>query len=460
MRRRDTYPWSSGRTTAVAILFGLLVSVPAWADVPEAYRTMWDDPDVVARIDRDTEQYRKADAVIEVVDANGVPVRGAKITARQKTHEFLFGCNLFVLGQLETPALNTKYEKAFTHLFNFATVPFYWGDLEPQQGRPRYAEGASYIWRRPPPDRLVKWCKAHEITPKGHALLYAKNMFMPEWTIRNDPQAFMKQARQHIAELAERYGGEIAIWDVINEEIPRVDHLDQWHAVPADYSVQAFREADRLFPKEVKLLINDGTSQTHVTTDKCEANVKKLLDAGVRVDGIGIQCHVYGHPLKSSRSYSPKQMIAVYDRLGQLGLNLYITEITVPCTAENGPALQAVAVANLYRLWFSTPKMAGITWWNLGDGTAFGGENKALGGLLDKDLDPKPSYEALDRLINQEWKTQTSGTTDADGRFAFRGFKGGYQLRVGSPGKTQEFSVQVASDSKMPHKLVFGGRVN
>ena len=40
--------------------------------------------------------------------------------------------------------------------------------------------------------------------------------------------------------------------------------------------------------------------------------------------------------------------------------------------------------------------MAGITWWNLGDGTAVKGENKALGGLIDEKFDPKASYRVLD----------------------------------------------------------------
>jgi hypothetical protein len=38
--------------------------------------------------------------------------------------------------------------------------------LEPQQGKPRFGEGSEPIWRRPPPDQLVNWCKAHNITPK------------------------------------------------------------------------------------------------------------------------------------------------------------------------------------------------------------------------------------------------------------------------------------------------------
>ena len=58
--------------------------------------------------------------------------------------------------------------------------------------------------------------------------MYAKNMFMPNWTERNNPDAFLKQGHKHIAGIAKRYGDTFPIWDVANEEIPRIRHLDQW----------------------------------------------------------------------------------------------------------------------------------------------------------------------------------------------------------------------------------------
>ncbi|OQB42541.1 MAG: hypothetical protein BWY09_00445 [Candidatus Hydrogenedentes bacterium ADurb.Bin179] len=49
---------------------------------------------------------------------------------------------------------------------------------------------------------------------------------------------------------------------------------------------------------------------------------------------------------------------------------------------------------------------------------------------MDETLQPKPAYQALDRLINQEWKTEYTGKTDADGRLVFRGFAGNYQIKA------------------------------
>ena len=412
----------------------------------EAYRKAWSDPTVIRRINDGIEHNRKGDVAIEVVDGNGAPIPNASLEIRQKTHAFLFGCNAFALGQLKTPELNRKYEESFAHLFNFATAPFYWRDLEPQAGKLRFEEGSAFIWRRPPPDQVVNWCKSHEIAIKGHALMYSKNMFMPDWVNRNDPENLKVLSQKHMAEIAQRYGRDIAVWDVVNEEIPRLASPSEWCAVPNDYLAWCFDTAGRVFPKQAKMMINDGTEQAHVTTAKYAAMIQGLLQRQVRVEGIGMQFH--------NGNYGPKAMFATYDRLGQLGLPLYITEITISGVGKDGPATQAAIVANLYRLWFSTPAMAGITWWNLADGTAFENENKALGGLIDKNMNAKPAYQALDRLINHEWRTNLAVKTDATGKSQFRGFYGKYAVKVTFGNTTKNFTVDIQKDAQTSHRLV------
>lgn len=427
----------------------LFFSKNVWTQ-ESAYLKLWNDQSVVSRIDLNIEKFRKGDAVIKIARANGKPVSNAKIEIRQQSHEFLFGCNLFALGQLKSQELNEKYEKYFVRLFNSATVPFYWGNLEPKQGNPYYDENAPQVWRRPPPDKLVNWCKKHNIEPKGHALMYAKNMFMPDWTERNNPEKFLKQGHNHIAEIAKRYGDTFKIWDVANEEIPRIKHLEQWHKVPENYLEWCFIEADSLFPAKVKMLYNDGTDEVHKNIDEYKALFSRLINKNIRVDGMGIQFHIYNRPLMlEGKLYPPSELFNAYEQLGQMGLPMYITEITIPGNGENGAALQGQIVENLYRLWFSTPKMAGVTWWNLADGTAFEEENKVLGGLLDEDMNPKPAYEALDKLINHDWRTNAIVNTNSDGITSFRGFHGKYLIRVTVNGITREFPFEIKSGVKL-----------
>ena len=77
-----------------------------------------------SRIARDIERYRKGDCRVKVADGPGVTVK-----VIQKSHDFKFGANIFLLDEFETPEENRKYRDFFADYFNLATVPFYWNTL-------------------------------------------------------------------------------------------------------------------------------------------------------------------------------------------------------------------------------------------------------------------------------------------------------------------------------------------
>jgi len=424
------------------------------ADVlPEACRAQWSDPALAERIDRGIERNRKGDLAVVVTNPDGSPAAGVRVEAEQKTHAFLFGCNLFVLGQLETPEQNRRYEEAFLRLFNFATLPFYWEGTEPAQGELRYAAGSRFMWRRPPPDPLLAWCRAHGVTPKGHPLLW--HGYNPAW-LPQEPEALRGLYLKRFEEIASRYAREIPVWDVVNESLVCRKSYPLYTEDRA-YVAWAFREARRLFGPGPLLMINEVSEISHAPGEgnRYLRQVRSLLDAGVPVDGIGFQVHFFRRRALdaglASRIWSPANLLDVYERFAALGRPLYVTEITISGAGEDGEALQAEVVRNLYRLWFSAPRMAGITWWNLGDGTAVQGENEAMGGLLDKDLRPKAAYAVLDELIHRAWTTRAEGTTDAAGRFAFRGFAGAYAVRAG--GRTAEARIEAGGSGSIEVRL-------
>ena len=85
--------------------------------VTQAFRHVWNDPEVVETLDGNIERYRKSDVTIHVMDISGNPLSKATVTIEQLSHHFLFGSNAFVLGQLATPEANAKYERAFVKVF-------------------------------------------------------------------------------------------------------------------------------------------------------------------------------------------------------------------------------------------------------------------------------------------------------------------------------------------------------
>lgn len=398
----------------------------------QRYQSRWQRPEITERIAEGIEKYRKQDLTVRVVNAQGEPIPDMRVQVVQQTHAFLFGCNAFVLGQLGSEEKNRRYEEAFAHLFNFATVPFYWSGTEPTQGQLRYAEGAPEIWRRPPPDRFLPWAEKYDITLKGHPLLW--HAHNPSW-LPKDPEALKALYRKRFREIAERYAGKIKVWDVVNESLVCPPSFPLF-TENRDYVRWAFQEVAPLFPEDTVLMINEVTFfNTPPQVIRYRDQIRGLLAAGATVRGIGLQFHYFRRAALEnyirSENSDPAKLLEGYQLICELGLPVYITEITIPSAGEQGEEIQAELVRNLYRLWFSVPRMAGITWWNLADGTAVEGENEAQGGLMTQDFKPKLAYRELERLIHHEWKTCTEGQTDRNGTYRTRGFCGRYLVRVG-----------------------------
>ena len=401
---------------------------PAQSNAPaisKAYKTLWEDPALRARIDRDIRENRMAEAALSLPSVKP----GTEVTVEQTRHAFLFGGNCFLFGDLKTPEKNQRYAQTFGSLFNAATVAFYWKTLEKERGKPRFAEGSSYEYRRPPPDPVVAYLQSRGICMNGHAIIYGMRRWgHPEW-MPEDRKAMEPIFEEHVRRLAERYGAHVQRWDVVNESIDQANR----GLMPDDYTYKTFKWADQYFPKTVRLGINDcdihgGPSRRYVEI------ARDLIDRGVRLSTVGVQMHIF-NPKESQRIaegadiLTPAKNYAVFDCLKGAERPIHVSEVTIsaPDNTESGKAVQAVLTRNLYRLWFSYREVMGITWWNIVDGGAAPGE-PSFSGLFDTEMNPKPAYITLDELINQEWKTRLTAKADTGGKISFRGFKGSYRV--------------------------------
>ncbi len=62
-------------------------------------------------------------------------------------------------------------------------------------------------------------------------------------------------------------------------------------------------------------------------------------------------------------------------------------------------------------------------------------------------MEPKPSFYALDKLINHEWKTRLTTKVDKNGNVNFRGFKGCYRMSwKDQSGKEQQAEFYLKQD--------------
>ncbi|HML48761.1 MAG TPA: endo-1,4-beta-xylanase [Clostridia bacterium] len=400
------------------------------------------------------EAHRKGYADIRVQNADGVPIPGAHVDICQKSNAFKLGANLFMLDEFKDPAHSAAYRAIFPKLFNYATLPFYWGDLEPEQGNPRFAADSPKVYRRPAPDLCLAYCRENGVTPKGHCLVYEP--FRPAWLPREDVPAIKRLYEERIAALGARYAAAIPDWEVTNETLYNTHSFGYTAFFFAeDHVPWSFACARRHFPQNA-LLINEGQDRVwkdfHGNRSQYYLQIEGLLLKGVPVDGIGMQFHVWAQreeaPQAAALYYDPQRLYDVMDCYGRLGLPLQITEVTVPCY-EAGEAmedLQAEILRNLYRIWFSHGAMEAVVYWNTVDGGAFGNENHYRAGLIRQDLMPKPSFRVLQALFDREWRTQTQTRTDDGGRARFKGFYGDYTLEVTVHGQTKAFSAQLRRD--------------
>ena len=99
-------------------------------------------------VNRGIEENRKGRFFAVVSDKDGKPIKNTTLKLKQKTHEFRFGANIFMLDELPTDEKNAIYKEKFASLFNLATLPFYWDALEPIPGHTRYAADRRRKWGR------------------------------------------------------------------------------------------------------------------------------------------------------------------------------------------------------------------------------------------------------------------------------------------------------------------------
>jgi endo-1,4-beta-xylanase len=405
---------------------------------------------ILERADERIDKHRKADATLKFIGANGKPFRsGLSAKIEQKRHKFLFGCNIFKLGRCRSPEDNILYEKQFASLLNFATLPFYWWNYERRQGQPDDERT----------EEIVRWCKAHNITTKGHPLAW--NYVDPPW-LPDEPSLVMKLQLSRVGRCVRKFKDKIDIWDVVNEathydrdslkkQAPILTEAIRKMGV-GPYIRETFREARKANPNAT-LLIND------YRTDPSYADkvISELVDDSgwPLYDVIGIQSHMHGRYWGAQKAWDACQ------RFAKFGKPLHFTETTVvsgPKTAQGwkstaeGEKQQAEQVAEFYRVLFSHPAVEAITWWDFTDQNAW---QRAPAGLIRDDMSPKPAYNELEHLIKDQWWTQTQATIGMGGETRFRGFLGQYEVsaQLGNKTLTGKFSLDKTSTEAIEVRL-------
>ncbi|MBJ7880654.1 endo-1,4-beta-xylanase [Gelidibacter salicanalis] len=188
-------------------------------------------------------------------------------------------------------------------------------------------------------DAFVAFGQENNMFIIGHTLIWHNQT--PAWFFTNkngepnSPEEQKAQLRKHIEAVAGRYAGKVQAWDVVNEVIDDDGSYRSTTWVNSigdgDEMVKlAFKYASEYAP-DTELYYNDFNAWRPEKRDGIVRMIKMLKDAGIRIDGIGIQAH-WG--LNFPKNEYIQEAIDAY---AALGVKVMITELDVdvlPLTKE------------------------------------------------------------------------------------------------------------------------------
>lgn len=298
--------------------------------------------------------------------------------------------------------------------------------LQPAEGRFNYTV----------PDRVAAFAEANGMKMRGHALVWHRQN--PAWLFQDDQgepvaaDVLRERMRSHISNVVEHFKGEVSAWDVVNEAImndgelrtgeeEEDDQKSPWFAILGEsYIADAFRFASEADP-DALLFYNDYYNYLPARREAIYELLKGLLDDGVPVHGVGLQCHLNIEPSDNPEHPSYYQTVSnleeAIELYSSLGLQVQITELDVSVyvagntyekedfyTEETFTEDVQARQAERYRALFEMFRehadvITTVSFWGVADDNTwlseFSSGRTDFPLLFDTHHEPKPAYDAV-----------------------------------------------------------------
>jgi GH35 family endo-1,4-beta-xylanase/enterochelin esterase-like enzyme len=302
--------------------------------------------------------------------------------------------------------------------FNSVTAENAWkpGEIHPKEG----------VWNFGLADSIANFCRENGIKMRGHCLCwhsqFADWMFTDKKGKPVKKEVFYERLREHIHTVVNRYKDVVYAWDVVNEAMAddgRPFEFVDGKMVPAspyrqsrhfklcgdEFIAKAFEFAREADPTGV-LIYNDYSTVDNGKRERIYTMVKKMKDAGVPIDGIGMQGHY--------NIYFPdeEQLEKAIQRFSEIVNTIHITELDLRTNTESGgqlrfsrgevkpqaayiSTLQEDQYARLFKIFRKYKNVIkNVTFWNLSDKDSWLGlGNHPL--PIDENFKAKRSFQVI-----------------------------------------------------------------
>ena len=293
--------------------------------------------------------------------------------------------------------------------------------IQPEEGKFNWAEA----------DKIVDFAQANGMKVRGHTLCWHNQT--GEWMFKDSDgnqaskELVLARLKEHITQVVSRYKGKIYAWDVVNEAIDNLDpsigyRQTQWYEICGDeFIAKAFQWAHEADPDAV-LFYNEYNTENPVKREKTYEMLKKMLDQGVPINGVGIQAHWnIGSPKHVGQLNQPGEGDFIIpgssedairesiDKFSSLGLSVQVTELDVTIYTSRTDTLnlgftpeREQRQIDFYKKAFEVFRekkdvLTGVTFWNLSDRSSWldrrtPRRGKAYPLLFDENDQPKKVF--------------------------------------------------------------------
>jgi endo-1,4-beta-xylanase len=429
------------RLVSLAVLITAIVGIARGEDTPQ-----W-----LADANNRIEKFRKADLTVIVVDSAGKAVPDAQVHVQMKRHAFGFGTAVTAAWLTTDSPAAEKYRQML--LNNFNQIVFE-NDLKwPWWTTESWGNGGNHEQTM----KALDWLDAHHMPARGHYLAWATWSGPEAYGGSEDVATLPKRLFDEMTAVAGDIGNRVMEWDVINHPVGW-SHDTYENRIGLDFYSKIIKHAREVTPPGMPLWINEdevvaGTARA----DDYERIIDYLIANGTPPDGIGFQSHFIEEWGNRIENTPVEEIYGRIDRFAHKGLRLRVTEFDIDTRKDkdpdpnksdfepDNPELQGKLLHDYLTAEFSHPAIEAITFWGFWGGAHYRGD---AGALFNTDWSERPSGKAYRDLVFNKWWTDVNGTTNKQGNYDVRGFKGLYDITVSHNGEEKVLSDVELKDNK------------